>query len=530
MSRFYLYFLFLWCGFSAISQLPEPDQGQMSREDYIVMLIDSLKYSEQHSDTAEIIRYSAILTTQFQSARMHQRAEEYLRTSIFFATNYSNQSYFSEVCNRAGMFVYTKIRQFPNGVVDSTQYFKMLDSTFYWFNTAISSGLVNGKLGTVGWGYRGLLQTTVKLNEFDLNKGHDAPQYYSKSMEYALATGDEELVISTHSLYIGYCLRMNNQDTAFYLIDDLRNRLSSMKNKQKLSYYLRLHDYLATVNNLDTLITVRKLTFDYFRDVTAAEHSGELYEKDQLYEVSKTKKVLSATEDQLSSTSMVLYISLGALLIISLLLAYVYLVLFKNKKLSKRNELLLKEQNHRVKNNLQMISSLLSLQSQKLLSTDAKNALSDSQLRVNSVALLHRMLYEGEQIGQINLREYLKTLVEEIRFSAHRIILAELDINENLSLKIEQSTSLGLIINELITNSAKHIPDEVEVKIQLTIKKEVGKLLLSYHDNGPGVDPDVWKRSESFGNQLIRIQSEQLRGDYQVSLDNGFSYELRMAV
>ncbi|MEQ9305750.1 MAG: hypothetical protein RJQ14_17685, partial [Marinoscillum sp.] len=59
-----------------------------------------------------------------------------------------------------------------------------------------------------------------------------------------------------------------------------------------------------------------------------------------------------------------------------------------------------------------------------------------------------------------------------------------------------------------------------------TIKKEVGKIDLKYADNGPGVDPEVWKRSASFGNQLIRIQSEQLRGDYDVKVENGFSYRI----
>lgn len=210
--------------------------------------------------------------------------------------------------------------------------------------------------------------------------------------------------------------------------------------------------------------------------------------------------------------------------------AMVLFILFRtNLKLRRYNELLLKEQNHRVKNNLQMINSLLSLQSQKLPSIDAKVALNESKSRINSVALLHRMLYEGTELGVINTKQYLINLIEELGYTSSRKINWNIEIDPEIQVSVEKATSLGLIVNELITNSIKHVSPEIELTIQFEMGQSAKEVELKYGDNGGAFDPEVWKTSESFGNQLIRIQSEQLRGSYKVHSNNGFYYSLKLS-
>lgn len=254
----------------------------------------------------------------------------------------------------------------------------------------------------------------------------------------------------------------------------------------------------------------------------------ELAKLETEYQVSRKEEEL-AMKNKTIAWQKKMFVIFGVLLVLIIALAvYLYYLFRLNKALSGKNEVLLKEQNHRVKNNLQMISSLLSLQSQKLMSSDAKEALSDSQSRVNSVALLHRMLYQGEQIGIVNMKLYLETLIEEITYSVHRDFHYELKVQKEVNLPVEKSTSIALIVNELVTNSVKHTEGLNKLTVRIHLGNEDEQLVLTYEDNGPGVSSEVWERSTSFGNQLVRIQSLQLKGIYNIDGIPGFKYQLRI--
>lgn len=254
----------------------------------------------------------------------------------------------------------------------------------------------------------------------------------------------------------------------------------------------------------------------------------EMMELDKKYETEKREQDMLFKDRQLRARDqfiLIISIATGGVFLLSL---YLFVMLRKNKRLSFRNELLLKEQNHRVKNNLQMISSLLSLQSDKLLSSDAKDALENSQGRINSVALLHRMLYEGENVGNIEVNTYIRSLTEEIQYGAGREMEINLKLPEKLDMKIEKVISLGLIVNELLTNSIKHVDRAIMLQVEMTLLISNNSFHLTYRDNGPGVAQDAWMSSGSFGNQLVQIQSKQLQGEFKVSSDDGFKYDLRI--
>lgn len=291
-------------------------------------------------------------------------------------------------------------------------------------------------------------------------------------------------------------------------------------NEGLVTYYQRVGDFQKALTTMQLLDSLKNEQFNNER-LAASKLQASI----------DLNTVNVQLDEQLSinayqkKTNMIL-ISFGLLM---LAVATVLFLLFRsNFKLRKYNELLLKEQNHRVKNNLQMISSLLTIQAHGMDSDDAQKALNESQTRINAVALLHRMLYEKDNLESLNLRSYVQTLIDELAFASPRPISTKLHIDDHETLSVEKSTSLGLIINELVTNSIKHVPQAIDLLLSLNIQKKGSILEMEYTDNGATFDPASWEQSTSFGNQLIRLQSEQLRGKFAVKNQDGFQYTLKI--
>lgn len=192
-------------------------------------------------------------------------------------------------------------------------------------------------------------------------------------------------------------------------------------------------------------------------------------------------------------------------------------------------DVLLREIHHRVKNNLQVISALLTLQSSHLKDAQAKEALREGQDRVQSMALIHKDLYQHENLKGVNTKDYLEQLINNL-MSSYNIgsteIEVELDIEE-LLLDVDTMIPLGLTINELISNALKHAYHENDhAKLNVYLKEENGVLKLKIKDNGKGVgDVDVIKQ-KSFGYSLIQSFAKKLDADLRIKSDNGLVIEL----
>ncbi len=186
----------------------------------------------------------------------------------------------------------------------------------------------------------------------------------------------------------------------------------------------------------------------------------------------------------------------------------------------KEKELLLKEIHHRVKNNLQMISSLLNLQSQSLKSEEALKAFENSKNRVRAIASVHAILYTKKDLAKINIREYLNDLIRN-QFSKDNLgreVKYQIDVDDK-ELNLDTAIPLGLIINELITNSLKHAFKEESKQPEITIQfSDEEVYLLDYRDNGEGLPKDFSNReSGSLGFEIITALCDQLDGDLEIS-------------
>jgi len=203
-----------------------------------------------------------------------------------------------------------------------------------------------------------------------------------------------------------------------------------------------------------------------------------------------------------------------------------------------------KEIHHRIKNNLQVISSLLDLQADKIkhkkniTKSEFLEAFKESQDRVISMALIHEELHKGGEVDILDFSHYIEELVENLLLS-YRVenegIILDTDIEEDIFFDMDTSVPLGMIINELISNSLKHaFPNRYNGEIQIKLQREEGCntiYILTVSDNGIGIPDDIEIEDlDSLGLQLVTTLVEQLEGELELKRDNGTEFIIRFAV
>jgi two-component sensor histidine kinase/PAS domain-containing protein len=199
----------------------------------------------------------------------------------------------------------------------------------------------------------------------------------------------------------------------------------------------------------------------------------------------------------------------------------------------KEKEVLLKEIHHRVKNNLQIISSLLNLQSNEIADPQASQKFRESQDRVKAMALIHERLYQSSDLANIDFYEYIRSLAGHLLRSYKvnvNCVRLYLDV-EPIPMNIDIAIPCGLIINELVSNSLKYaFPNDREGEIKICLIRENSNLLkLDVRDNGIGFDePSHLENSDSLGLKLVRTLAEQINGTLRYSSRGGFVCEIEI--
>ena len=186
----------------------------------------------------------------------------------------------------------------------------------------------------------------------------------------------------------------------------------------------------------------------------------------------------------------------------------------------REKEVLLQEIHHRVKNNLQVISSLLRLQSARIDDPHTLGVLTESRDRVRSMALVHEMLYQSENLAQVDFGAYVRNLtgylIRAYRTSSTRVALRS-DV-QDVTLGIDLAVPCGLIINELVSNALKHgFPDGRKGEITVKMRADSSTITLMVSDDGVGLPDGLeWQRTDSLGLQLVVMLVEQLEGGIEL--------------
>lgn len=317
-------------------------------------------------------------------------------------------------------------------------------------------------------------------------------------------------------------------------IKNLDKAIAIAKDKKLVKLYSLANKDLAKLSMLDGdfktayyALKVHKETEDSLSGQDVQKTIAELKEK---YE-SEKKDARIAQQKQENNL-------LTAGLIIVALLAGLIMVQYSRqraanatiKKQSYKMTLLMKELHHRVKNNLQIISSLLSLQSFRIKDSAASKAVREGQQRIEAMSLIHQRLYTRDNITEINIREFISDLADSLQSAygySKADITVKLDI-DNEMMNVDQAIPLSLIVNELVTNAFKYAyEDNAQPELTITLKRKDGNLELVVADNGKGLNIEEWKDKEgSFGKELIHTFIKQLNGYLSLMVNNGTRFTL----
>ena len=190
---------------------------------------------------------------------------------------------------------------------------------------------------------------------------------------------------------------------------------------------------------------------------------------------------------------------------------------------------LLKEVHHRVKNNMQIISSLLYLKKEMTENPEVAEAINESRNRILAMALIHEQIYKSEGLSTIELKTYIEELTHRV-LSSYEMDDCGLEISSNsFNFEITAMIPIGLIVNELITNSLKHArrPDS-KLQISIAIEKENDFYKLEYKDNGQGIPESIsFDNTKTLGLNLIYNLSKQLGGDAEIIRGNGANISIK---
>lgn len=298
------------------------------------------------------------------------------------------------------------------------------------------------------------------------------------------------------------------------------------ENRLKEAYQDLLQHKLIT----DTIVESQRLELEKEMETKYLTKEKETQIAIQQLEIAKNKR-----------EKLLFILALAGLSIILLLGFFLYRQRQKaNKLLSSKNaiiqkalnekEILLKEIHHRVKNNLQVISSLLSLQSRQIDDPKALEAIREGRNRVNSMALIHKNLYQEDNLVGVDAADYIEKLTTSLMANyqiSEQEILIEKDI-DRLQLDVDVVIPLGLILNELITNCLKYAFEENQAgKIEMSLKREESGLRLKVADNGRGLPSDFnLEELTSMGFRLIKAFALKLEAALNISSVGGTQVEL----
>lgn len=292
--------------------------------------------------------------------------------------------------------------------------------------------------------------------------------------------------------------------------------------------YRLLAEAYGGIGKYDSAYHFQKLHSEIKDSLLTEETSARMSELQTKYETAQREAKIAMQDEKLREQRIVIW-AVAAVLAVALVAGALLWRL--SKQLRKRNEekeFLIKEIHHRVKNNLQVLSSLLHLQSRHIKDETALDAVREGQNRVEAMGLIHQKLYMGNNLAAVEMRDYLHnlgdTLLDSFGLDNDRVkIIYHL---QPMHLDVDTAIPLGLIINELVTNSLKYaFPDDRQGIVEISLwKNEIGQLCLKVSDNGVGKSgaPQL-KGSTSFGSSLVEILSKKLKGKLEVLKGEGYA-------
>ncbi|GGG85933.1 hypothetical protein GCM10007415_19210 [Parapedobacter pyrenivorans] len=366
--------------------------------------------------------------------------------------------------------------------------------------------------------------------------------------------GDDRLTSRFQLLYATELYFLGDYNTALDTCEALYAQLKSAAQQSDRLRVRLLHAKIlfatGDLRRADSLIG----DYAHVKDsLYAAQYVGQGMEMSENYKLEKFERQIKEQELLLSNTRYQRYGLITGIVVLLTILGILYFhfrekdklahrVALQNAEISvqneilkqanKQNELLLREIHHRVKNNLQIINSLLSLQSRKTTNREVITMMQESSSRINSIALIHNKLYQQQSINRLNIQDYIEQLgahLLSIYNVGNKRVQFHVEAND-VSLDIDTAISVGLILTELTTNSLKYAfvgREAGEIHVDVSYKGDRDYELV-FKDNGVGIPETKRKQTnETLGFRLIHSLTRQLAGMVHYTFDEFSMYNIR---
>jgi two-component sensor histidine kinase len=442
----------------------------------------------------------------------------------------------------------------------------ILDSAVFYFNKAKSYVDAKGKYDpnkTYYDFFSGLIDGNIASALAKRKKYKEAIPPLKKDIYYSLKANNLLSASNSYNLIAECYLEIKEYGLARKYIDSCKPLIAEIEElSPTLNNMLIEAKYYKYTGNLIKAAEFYDKYIHYKDSITKTDNENKLMNQQVAFDLYQKESLLTEKEKIIQKNKLISehqktqrsYLLLGIVV-----LAFIVLLLVINTQMNKRRqaelfiknkhivqqktaienalsekEFLIKEIHHRVKNNLQIISSMLNLQAETIDNEAAKEVLQESRLRINSMALIHQLLYSRNNMLNVSISDYLSTLLSQIEKSYSSVsskILTDLKCDK-INIDLDTAIPLGLIVNELVTNSYKHAfkkADSGLISVIFSKNEANNTYTLSVRDNGKGFDMTKLK-THSLGMELIQMLAEQLNSKMVFTNDKGTLAEISFPV
>jgi len=394
---------------------------------------------------------------------------------------------------------------------------------------------------------RSVANTLTNLGKLSLQQGdhRQAETYLRPAFRTFCQEQDTYRQVWSANMLSQLYLQTGQYERARHYLNRVRQSLDSMEAREERLVYLENEAAWQEAQGKPTLALAYHRQWAALRDSLFHEDRLQVVQMqaDYLMKQQEQARALAEQEKVLAQQEVLLaraearqqrLITFGTAALLLIFVGLAALLYEQNRRikaqneeisrLSEHNAWLVREQHHRVKNHLQMLANMLSIQSHRLEEGHAQLVIQESQLRVQAISLIHRRLY-GREFTRVAMRSYLEEVARNVIDAFGLPVVLELRIDE-VQLDDRQAVPLGLIVNELVTNACKYgLPLAEDPRLLLRFWSDNGQdYQLLVHDNGPGV-PELMNKS--FGMELIELQTEQLYGKSRFERRDGLLFLLQ---
>ena len=376
-----------------------------------------------------------------------------------------------------------------------------------------------------------------------IDKHKQAIPFFQEAIALKKELGNERVLLSSYLGIAGcYAVSQNYTMTERYY-DSARVIAMTGTHEDRITFFDNTYQFEKGRRNFEMALNNYQQMIAYKDSIFNEKNANKIGELKTKYNTEQKETQIERQKEQLATQSLYRNALIGGVIALLVIITLVYrserIKTRKNEEIEEKNsiiekslrekEALLKEIHHRVKNNLQVISSLLNMQSRTTENEEILDAFQQGQSRVRAMSLIHQKLYQTDNLSEIDFQEYTSQLIDQLStlYAGNKEnVTTEVSINE-IKLDIDTAIPLGLILNELISNSFKYAFKNVDHgKIKVNMERLTdGKIQLAISDNGQGLPSDFnLEATKTLGLKLVNILTKQLKGKltYESTTDSRF--------